>query len=260
MKLSKTMMLPALGLLLCGSAAAVECVYKGASAETRVVSETGTMIEPKGWVSDGQCERLRVAVGPVQVVYRGGDGRVVRRDVTQGRLIARGEGAADSFLAEMRLMLAGDERARAGRSRSSAAAFDSVEAALPKGLVVLPAGPLELPLPFAADERGAGFRLSRGGATVYESKLAEPRLQIPVAVLRVGERYDWTIKTGTDNATGSFSVVDAATYRSALGAIEQADSTNPPGSIERKLATASSLLKQGYSVEARKLLREVLDQ
>lgn len=253
MKLVPTMLLAAAACLATLDASAVECAYKGVDADARVVHESAEMFDPAAWLSHGQCERLRVASGQVRVIYRAADGRFVKRTVSQGRLVARGEGVTDSVLGEIGLMLAGDERVRAGRSRSSSATFDSVERALPNGQLVQPDGPLEIAIPVAADEIGADFRLTQEGRMIYQAKLSRQALLIPAGTLVAGKSYDWTVSTKQDKAKGAFTVVSPGSLSSALQDVPAA--ADP---AQDKLEKASALLKAGYAMEARKLLREVM--
>lgn len=258
MKPLMTTLLATAACLLGHDALAIECAFKGSDASARVVHESGAMFEPVAWTSHGQCERLRVASGEVRTIYRAVDGRFIKRSVSQGRLIARGEAATDPVLSEIGLMLAGDERTRAGRSRGSSASFDSVERALPRGQLVQPDGPLELAVPVAVDEIGADFKLSQAGRTIYQGKLNRQALVIPAGMLAAGKSYDWTLSTGQDSAKGTFSVVTPDRYAAALQDM-------PPGTVDQaadpagyKLEKASALLNAGYALEARKLLREVM--
>jgi len=260
MKLLITKLLATAACMLSLEALAVECAFKGADADARVVHESGAMFEPVSWTSHGQCERLRVVSGEVRTIYRAVDGRFIKRAVSQGRLVGRGEAATDPVLGEIGLMLAGDERVRAGRSRGSSASFDSVERALPRGQVVQPDGPLEIAIPVAADEIGADFRLSQGNRAIYQAKLGRQGLAIPAGVLAAGKSYDWTVSTGQDTARGTFSVVTSGAYAASLRAMPALASDQAADPSGYKLEKASALLNAGYALEARKLLREVMSE
>lgn len=245
-------------LLFCNAATAVECVYRGVDADARVVRDSGEMFTPSAWITDTKCERLTVVSGSVQIVNRNADGRIVKRTADAGRLATGSAGGGDFLFHAIGVMLAGDERVRAGRSRGFGDALESIQNALPSGLVAMPDGPLVMDVPITPDEVGATFALSRDGAVIFQTKLLKPTLAIPAGKLAPDGHYQWVIKAGPETASGQFTVVSAATYAAARAEIDGLNKTAHPASAEQTFKTASALLVAGYAMEARKVIRQAL--
>jgi hypothetical protein len=247
------------GLLSCGAVVAAECVYRGVDADARVVRDSGEMFTPTAWISDTKCERLSVVSGSVQIVNRNAEGRIVKRTADAGRLATGSAGGGDFLFHAIGVMLAGDERVRAGRSRGFGASLESIQNALPSGLVAMPDGPLVMDVPITPDEAGASFALSRDGVVILQTKLVKPTLVIPAGKLAPDGRYQWVMKAGPETASGQFTVVSAAAYATARAEIDALNKTDHPASAEQAFKTASALLVAGYAMEARKVIRAALE-
>lgn len=245
-----------LGALLAAGqmAAASQCVYRGTSADARVLRFSGEVLSAEAWTADRQCERMEVIAGAVRVIAQGPDGKLTEREVTRGTLLKPDTSMSAGLLRQISIVLAGDERARSGMSRASAD-FDALAEALPAGRIVDRARPIELVFPDPAAMKGAVLELSAAGRAPVNIPVVAGALRIPAAELRAGSDYQWRLRVQGTTLKGTFSVDSLATFTTARAAIDAAPAAAGDAPL-RPLAIAERLVELGYVLESRAVLSE----
>jgi hypothetical protein len=235
-----------------GLAAATQCVYRARTPDARVVRFSGEVLAPEGWTVDQQCERLEVVTGSYRVVAPGAGGKLAETEVLRGTLVKREDGIASGLLRQIGIVLAGDERVRAGMSRASAD-FDVLAESMPSGRVVDHGVALDIVFPDPVATQGAALHLTTAGRAPLRLPITAGVARMPAAYLRSGADYQWRYVQGDTTLKGSFAVVSEATYADARAGIEAEVGPADPDGM-RALAVAERLVERGYTLESRAVL------
>lgn len=236
------------------AASATQCVFRGDSAEARLVRFSGEVLSPQGWTVDQQCERLDVVAGAFRVVVPGAGGKLGETQVTRGTLVKRqeGSGGGTGLLHQIAIVLAGDERARSGMSRAGSD-VDMLAEALPSGHLVDHGRPLDIDLADPAVAQGATLQWIAAGKAPVRIPVTNGVAHVPAASLHAGTAYEWRYVQGTTTLKGSFNVVSEAAFQEARAAVDLELGAADPDGL-RPLAVADRLAERGYTFEARAVL------
>lgn len=245
----------ATGLALAwGPASAVQCIFRGADADTRVVGNGAQFTPFPASIVRQDCEQLRVVMGTVTVLSLAPDGaRLVQRTVqARERLVSTPTSAerstgATGLLRELGLALRADETRRSGASRGSDA-LDYPSAALPTGLLMEPTADLRLPLPGPTDDQLQSFTLWLDGRMLPRQAGPAAELLLPAAELKAGRRVQWQLRYAGVETAGEVRVTSASDAAALLRDIRSADPT------ELALLQAEALAAAGYRWDARERL------
>ena len=242
---------------------AAACLYRGTDATARVVNRSGEVFAPFPEAKSAQdCSRLKVASGTVSVYLINADrSAITQRQVgsEDGPLVpkAKGEQAAGgednpSLFTQVLVVLEGEQRLKAGSSRSTGA--DYVPAALPTGKIAQPDADLLIALGPVPDINLEKFECAVDGNAVHIQKGPAAALRIPSKRLKPGAKASWTLAYAGERYEGHFEVVTAASL-AALSNTLSLESGSDADSTLSQLRIASGLVTAGFGWDARALIR-----
>lgn len=245
------------------SGMATPCLYRGSDADARVINRSGEISTPfPASLSAQDCNRLRVASGTVAVYSVGPDSVLAARQVSRGPLVLPLAGSVDSaaadsasVLTQIRIVLEGVNRTKNGSSRG--AEGDNLVASFPTGRLAQPASDLLVMLGPVPDRNLETFELLVNGKTVGRQSGPLQVIKFPAAFLAAGSRLTWKLGYSGSIYQGSFSVETAETFQAMQQSLLKNAQGNPDELIV-KLRVASGLNLEGYSWDARELIRSVL--
>ena len=244
-------------------AASAPCLYRGLDADTRVINRSGEISAPYPVsLTSNDCSRLRVANGTVVVYEVSPEGvQLTAKPVSSGPLLPAMEGSSAArtdtvgIFKQIVVVLEGVSRTKTGSSRS--AEGDYLAASLPIGRLAQPASDLSLQLGPVADTNLGSFELFVGGKSAQRQNGPSQLIKLPQHLLKAGTQLRWKLEYSGSKYEGGFTVEPANT----LAELKQRVSReNPDDSdeIAKKLRLAFAMSAEGYSWDARELIRSAL--
>jgi hypothetical protein len=255
-------------LLLAASthAQAAACLYRGTDDTARVIGG-GVVTTPFPEArSAPECARLRVASGTVDVVVLSADRAAIasRRVSAGGGALVPPSGAdkgaasdeSPGLLKQILVVLEGDQRKVTGSSRD--AGDDFLRNALPVDKLARPVADLAIVLGPAPDANLHSFELLVDGKPVLRVNGPARSVTLPAAALKVGVHASWRLAYGDGHDEGSFEVVPSERLAELEATLAKESEAGGDAKVAR-LRIASGLVAQGYSWDARELIRAAVN-